>query len=254
MTDSLSVLIVEDELRAASRLRRLILELVPNTRILAELDSVAETLAWLCANDTADLIFMDVQLSDGDSFEIIAKHDVESPIVFCTAYSEYALRAFDANSIDYLLKPVTRAALKRALDKYRRLAGIRMHRTAWPDFPRDTTGAGSRFRQQFLVALAGRIHPVRTIDIVAAQSYLKGTRLADTAGRRWVLDDSLTAVEESLDPADFVRVSRQWLVRVTAITELRRKNAGYELSVEHLGDPVRISRARVRLVKRRLDR
>jgi len=252
----MKVLIVEDEPRAANRLGRLIRDLEPAAEVLAMLPSVAGTVAWLEQNSSPDLIFMDVRLEDGDSFDILARQSVDSPIIFCTAYSDYALQAFAVNSIDYLLKPVVRRDLSRAFAKYKKFSGYRMASGDWPDFPpAETTGAGTQaFRQQFLVALAGQFRPVRTANIVAAKSYLKGTQLIDRDAGHWLLDDSLVAIERALDPAEFVRVSRQWLVRESSIRALTRTGNGYVVSVAGLDEPVFVSRARVRSLKSRLVR
>jgi len=248
------VLIVEDEPRAANRLARLILELLPDACILAKTTSVAGTLDWLERNEPPNLIFMDVRLEDGDSFEILRKRKIDTPIIFCTAYSDYALQAFGVHSIDYLLKPVIRSDLSRALSKYLRFSGFRMSSADWPEFPVEgPVGANlPAYRRQFLVALAGQFTPVKTRDLIAAKSYLKGTQLIDRDGRHWVLDHSLGEVENALDPGEFVRVSRQWLVRATSIQSLQRNDSGYVLMLKRSGERVKVSRARVRSLKERL--
>ena len=248
------VLIVEDEPRAANRLARLIDEIDPNVVVAAKLPSVAGTLDWLGKNDQPDLIFLDVRLEDGDGFDVLSRARVESPVVFCTAYSEYALRAFAVNSIDYLLKPVVRDDLARALAKFRRYSGYRMRSSRWPDFPPETQTSTNptAFRRQFLVAVAGRFHPVRTVDIIAAGTYLKGTKLIDLNARQWVLDDPLVKIEQTLDPAEFIRVSRQWLVRLCSIQSLQRKTSRYRVSLHGFDERIAVSRARIRSLKERL--
>jgi DNA-binding LytR/AlgR family response regulator len=250
----MKILIVEDEPRAANRLERLIVELQPAATIVGKTPSVASTIQWLDNNATPDLVFMDVRLEDGDSFEILAKRSIESPIVFCTAFGGYALQAFAANSIDYLLKPIVRIDLTRALRKYQKFTGFRMSSNEWPDFPAESAAASGRknFRQQFLVAVAGHFSPVRTADVIAVGSYLKGCQLIDRSGRQWVLDDSLADVEGVLNPDDFCRVSRQWLVRLSAVVSLVRSDGRYKLDLAGLTDPVTVSRARVREIKARL--
>jgi len=250
----MKVLIVEDEPRAANRLERLIVDLQPAAEILGKTPSVAATLQFLDCNATPDLIFMDVRLEDGDSFEILEKRRVESPIIFCTAYSGYALQAFAANSIDYLLKPIVRKDLARALRKYQKFSGFRMSSAEWPDFPVEDAATSRRnsYRQQFLVALAGNFTPVRTADVVAVGSYLKGSQLIDKNGRQWVLDDSLAEIEGVLNPDDYYRISRQWLVRLSAVSSLLRSDSGYKVVVAALTEPVSVSRSRVGDIKVRL--
>jgi len=251
----MKVLIVEDEPRAANRLARLIQDLEPAVEVLAKIPSVDATVAWLEQNASPDLIFMDVRLEDGESFDILARKSVDSPIIFCTAYSDYALQAFAVNSIDYLLKPVVRHELSRALTKYRKFSGYRMASGAWPDFPAERIDAGGRteYRQQFLVALAGRFRPVRTAELIAACSYLKGTQLIDRTAGTWLLDDSLREIERVLDPAEFVRISRQCLVREASIQSLARSGNGYIVSLAGLDEPLKVSRARVSPLKARLS-
>jgi two-component system response regulator LytT len=198
-----------------------------------------------------DLIFMDVRLSDGDCFEILDAVTVESPIVFSTAYAEYALQAFAVNSIDYLLKPVVRSELKRALEKYQKFAGYRMASDAWPDF-RPGSNA-SRYQQQFLVALAGRFIPIKSASLVAARSYLKATQLIDDEGKEWLLDSSLREVLAALDPNLFIQVSRQALVRLAEVEELRRGSEGYSVKLRSLPGLIQVSRARVAGLKHSLS-
>ncbi len=251
----MKVLIVEDEPRAANRLARLIRDLEPGVEVLAKIPSVAGTVAWLEQNASPDLIFMDVRLEDGESFEILAQASVHSPIIFCTAYSDYALRAFAVNSIDYLLKPVVRRDLSRALSKYQKFGGYRMASGDWPDFPQEGTDGGKKpaYRQQFLVALAGRFRPVRTADLIAAKSYLKGTQLIDRDARHWLLDDSLVEIERALDPSEFIRVSRQWLVRESSVQSMTRTANGYVVTLPGIDEPINVSRARVSSLKDRLS-
>ncbi len=251
----MKVLIIEDEPRAANRLARLIEELAPEVEVLAKIPSIAATVSWLEQNASPDLIFMDVRLEDGESFEILAQTSVDSPIIFCTAYSDYALQAFAVNSIDYLLKPVVRRDLSRALTKYRKFSGYRMASGNWPDFPLEGTDSGKKppYRQQFLVALAGRFRPVRTADLIAARSYLKGTQLIDRDARHWLLDDSLVETERALDPSQFIRISRQWLIRDSSVQLLTRTGNGYFVTIPGLDKPINVSRARVSSLKDRLN-
>ena len=251
----MKVLIVEDEPRAANRLARLIQDLEPGFEVLAKIPSVAGTVDWLRQNSPPDLIFMDVRLEDGESFEILSQHSVDSPIIFCTAYSDYALQAFAVNSIDYLLKPVVRRDLSRAITKYKKLSGYRMASGNWPDFPQEGTleSEAPAYRQQFLVALAGRFRPVRTADLIAATSYMKGTQLIDRQARHWLLDDSLEEIERALDPSEFVRSSRQWLVRLSSIQSLTRTENGYVVSLPGMDESIKVSRARVKSLKARLS-
>jgi two-component system response regulator LytT len=251
----MNVLIVEDEPRAANRLARLIHELQPEINIVAKTPSVASTLDWLHQNASPDLIFMDVRLEDGDSFEILSQSKTDSPIIFCTAYSDYALQAFAVNSIDYLLKPIVRNDLSRALDKYRRFSGYRMSSGNWPDFPveGEFETRPPTYRQQFLVALAGKFTPVRTVNVIAAGSFLKGSQLVDRNGRHWTLDDSLVEIEKGLNPREFCRISRQWLVRLSSIASLQRNDKAYFVLLTGKNHLLKVSRTRVKALKEQLQ-
>jgi len=247
----LNILIVEDEPRAANRLARLIKNIQPNANIINKIPSVMATISWLQANDEPDLIFLDVRLEDGESFDILTQVDIQAPIIFCTAYHDYALRAFSVNSIDYLLKPVIREHLVRALSKYQRLVGVKMVSGTWPQLitKQQTTLGISVYRQQFLIAIAGKFTPLPVTDIKAAFSYHKSTQLVDTIGREWFVDDTLTEVEEVLDPKVFFRISRQWLVRLSAILNMHKTESGYYLELEHISHEIKVSRSKVKLLK-----
>jgi two-component system LytT family response regulator len=247
----LNILIVEDEPRAANRLARLIKDIQPKANIVNKISSVVATVAWLQANEEPDLIFLDVRLEDGESFDVFSQVDIQAPIVFCTAYHDYALRAFSVNSIDYLLKPVIRDQLARALSKYQRFIGVKMASGMWPQLitKQQSTQEKVSYRQQFLIAIAGKFTPLLVADINAAFSYHKSTQLVDNKGKEWFLDDALTEVEASLDLEYFFRVSRQWLVRLSAILNIHKTDSGYYIELECISNTIKVSRSKVRLLK-----
>src|SRR6185295_14385910 len=119
----MNVLIIEDEPQAAQRLEKLIGKIAPEARLLGKLDSIKNSVAWLASNPPPDLVFMDIQLADGKSFQIFEQCTVKSPVIFTTAYDEYALKAFKVNSIDYILKPVDEDELRTAIQKFETLTG-----------------------------------------------------------------------------------------------------------------------------------
>ena len=244
----MKVLIIEDEPRAANRLARLITQIDPTIEVLEKLPSVKASISWLQNNPGPDLIFMDVRLEDGDCFEIFDAVDLDSPIVFSTAYSEYAVRAFAVNSIDYLLKPVVKAPLIRALSKHKKLMGHKM--TAWPDFNADKGKAA--YQRQFLVAVAGRFIPVKIENVIAARSYLKSTQLIDKEGKQWLVDKPLSEVADCLDPLVFFQVSRQWLIKLSELMTLTRKGGQYFLQLSNLDELIKVSRSRVTPLKNAL--
>jgi len=256
----LNILIIEDELRAASRLERYIKKIIPAANILAKIPSVNGAISWFDQHAAPDLIFLDVQLEDGESFQILEQRDIISPIIFCTAYSQYALKAFSVNSIDYLLKPIVLTQLERALAKYQRYAGYQMDGPSWPKFPAVLINDGEQgssqklWRKQFLVAVAGVFTPVSTESVIAAFSYLKGTQLVDVKGKEWPLDEPLVEIENDLDDACFFRISRQCLIRLKAVEWLKRSGSSYQLKLYGVTETLTVSRAHVSSLKQRLLR
>ena len=231
----------------------MILELGSDFEVVAKLPSISQTVTWLKKNDEPDLMFFDIRLEDGESFEILSQSPVRSPIIFCTAYHDYALKAFSVNSIDYLLKPIVKKDLSRALNKYTRLTGIKMSSSQWPSLITKEKDFSNQFRQQFLVVVAGCFTPVKTGDVVAITSYLKSCQLIDRTGKSWLLDDSLTSIEQCLDPAEFIRVSRQWLIRISEIETIRRSDNGHTVQLKGLNESIKISRSKVSMLKRSIQ-
>jgi len=259
----LNILIIEDELRAANRLERYIKKIIPTANILAKIPSIRGAISWFDQHSAPDLIFLDVQLEDGESFQILEQRNITSPIIFCTAYSQYALKAFSVNSIDYLLKPIVLTQLERALTKYQRYTGYQMDGPSWPKFPSVLVAEGEQgsgeagpsqklWRKQFLVAVAGVFTPVSTENVIAAFSYLKGTQLVDKEGKQWPLDESLVEIERDLDDACFFRISRQCLIRLQAVEWLKRSGSSYQLKLYGVTETLTVSRAHVSSLKQRL--
>jgi len=245
----MNLLIIEDEPRAANRLERMIKEVQPKAHILAKIPSVKAAIAWFLAHKSPDIIFMDVRLEDGESFDILSQAKIDAPIVFCTAHADYALRAFEANSIDYLLKPVVSKDLQRALEKYEKFTGFRMKDAVWPNFAADGISSQRPYKKQFLVAVGQRFTPVLVQDIILVEAYLKGARLIDKYGKEWPLDDPLSTIETMLDPASFMAVSRQNLVRLDAVRQLKARGRFLDVWLEGCPNPVPVSRARVKALK-----
>jgi DNA-binding LytR/AlgR family response regulator len=216
----MKVLILEDEPGAAQNLLDLIHEVDEYIEVMAILESVKETLTWLGKHPAPDLGFFDIRLADGLSFEVFEKASVDFPVIFTTAFDEYALQAFKVNSIDYLLKPVDKAALRTALDKYRSIyqredsfdsesvqksiRDVRLHED-------------KRYKKSFLVYLKDQIIPV-SVDQIAyffLENELVYCRTHDN--RKFILDQALDKIGSQLNPNDFYRSNRQYLVSRQAI-------------------------------------
>lgn len=241
------ILIIEDEPRAANRLARMIKQQLPSAKVLAQLPSIKASVSWLETNPEPDLIFLDVRLEDGESFEILAAHPVQAPIIFCTAYSEYALDAFETNSIDYLLKPVSEAKLARALMKFERYTGFKMASADWAYL--SETAKPTQYKQRFMVPSGRKLVMVETDTIVLLEAYLKGTKMIDEDGREWVMDEPVSAVEVALNPRQFYRVSRQAVVRLSSVEGLERGTSGISVRLKGVTASQTVSRSRVQRLK-----
>lgn len=217
----MKVLIIEDENAAARRLEKLLKEVIPEAVILQQLDSVESSVLWLENNPHPDLIFLDIHLADGASFDIFEHVQVACPVIFTTAYDEYALQAFKVNAVDYLLKPIKSSELTAALEKYRRVFK--------PAPPQDYAGLlatlksqqDSNYLQRMLIRFG---HSLKLIDLAdAAYFYTKDKitfLITRSGGKRYPVDYPLDKLENMLDKKVFFRINRQFIVNVSAIREM----------------------------------
>jgi len=208
-------LIIEDELPAATRLQKMLSETAPDIIAEANTDSIQGSVRWLREHEHPDIIFLDIQLADGLCFEIFRHIKVDSFVVFTTAYDEYAIRAFELNSIDYLLKPVNRDMLVRAVNKFRTMQGrvrIDMHKLL--DMIEKKRSAG---KTRFVISVGHKIKSVEASAIAYFYSLEKSTFLCSDEGKSYPVDYSLDNLEKMVDPGMFFRVNRQYLVSFKAI-------------------------------------
>ena len=251
------VLIIEDEPQAAQRLASLLEALRPGVRILAQLDTVKRAVEWISANAPADLIFMDIQLADGLSFEIFEKTDVRSPIIFTTAYNEYALKAFKVNSIDYILKPVDKDELAAAFHKFEQLvrtpaeAGKMMESISYA-----MQMLTRKYKERFVIRVGEHLRSVEVSEILFFFSLEKTTFAQARDGRKHILDFTLDQLEELLDPNRFFRINRKYIVSVDAIHDMiSHVNSRLKLVLKTSDDDdVIVARERVQEFKTWLDR
>lgn len=226
MKESLNLLIVEDEELAARKLNKMVLELEPNMCCLAITDSIAGTVSWLKENGLPDLILMDIELADGQSFEIFSRVDVRCPVIFTTAYDEFALKAFKVNSVDYLLKPVKPEELRTALEKFRSLRQSQISEGATQQNIGkliETLVAqqqGTQYRERFLVRSGQRLMPVSSDAIAYFFTEDKLVFLRTCDNRKFVLDYTLDELEHQLDPRRFFRANRQFILNSYCIEEV----------------------------------
>ncbi|HMU13517.1 MAG: response regulator transcription factor [Bacteroidetes bacterium] len=211
------ILIVEDEEAARKRLIKLLAGAVTGAEIAGTADSVESAVAWLAGNPVPDLALFDVRLSDGDSFSIFRRTEVACPVIFTTAFDEYALQAFRVHAVDYLLKPVKKEELVLAINRLRTTATVR-------DLaPLSTTETMARTVapiKRFLIRFGDRFRVVEPKDIAYFHSLEKITFLRTREGRDLPLDDSLDRLEPQLDPEQFFRLNRRLIVRFDSIKEL----------------------------------
>lgn len=213
----MNVLLIEDEAAAVRRLRRLLAEVDPHVHVVADLGSIGEAVAWLASNPAPDLAFFDVQLADGDSFAIFDRVAVECPVIFVTAYDEYALKAFRVNAVDYLLKPVRREELQVAMERVTRVGAIRESAALGKADAQERPVAPVK---RFLIRYGDQFKVVEPSDIAYIHSLQKNTFLRTRAGKDLPMDESLDRLEVQLDPERFARLNRQLIVQVDSIREL----------------------------------
>lgn len=216
----MNVIIIEDEKPAARRLGRLLAEL--DVEVSTMLHSVEESLSWFQENEHPDLIFLDIQLSDGLSFEIFDIVDVKSAIIFTTAYDEYALQAFKLNSIDYLLKPIDDEELESAVNKYRSLKPKSKKLSLdFEDIKKLLVNPLEReYKKRFTAKVGQHLKIINSDDVECFYSENKGTYAATSDGRNYLLDTTLENLEEELQPNTFFRVSRKFYVNINFIKDI----------------------------------
>ena len=215
------ILIVEDEPAAAGRLRSLLQRHVPDADIAATTESVKETAQWLIDRGMPELIFLDIQLADGLSFELFDLLEIRCPVIFTTAYDEYALKAFRVNSVDYLLKPINGTDLERAVKKFRNLYQGHAERGQSLQQLRELIGKfGSSYRNRFVIRVGDHIKSIQVSEVGYFMSREKITFACGRDQRRHILDHSLDQLEKMLDPQQFFRISRQYIVNLDAVADV----------------------------------
>jgi len=224
----MKILIIEDEQPAVARLTAALESAAENIVVQGILGSVAGSVAWLQQHDAPDLIIMDIELSDGRSFQIFEQVKVDCPVIFCTAYDDYWQEAFEQNSIDYLLKPIRVEKLQQALKKYealkQRFSASMAQLKNW-----DQQARG--YKKRFLIKRGADYITLKTSDIAYCYAVHKVVCLIDTGGAKYLLDRSLADLEKELDPALFFRLNRKYLASINAIGKLKSQGKG-KLMVE----------------------
>lgn len=208
----MTAIIIEDEPLASRELEKILKELAPELEIVARLETVRDSVSWLRANHT-DLIFSDIHLGDGNAFEIFKQIESKTPVVFVTAYDEYALQAFKNQGMDYLLKPLDREEIRIVLDKVRNWIGGK-NVAVEPE--------ARTFQERFLVQMGVRIKSVPVTDIAYFMADGKYLMLYALDGAGYIVDQTITSVEERLDPKHFFRINRKFIISYPAIKDMVR--------------------------------
>jgi len=224
----MKVLIIEDEAPAFRRLQKILEEINPQIDILEVIDSVSESVKWIRNHELPDLIFMDIQLSDGLSFEIFEQVKVTKPVIFTTAFDEYMLRAFKVNSIDYLLKPIRKEDLAESLVKYQELRqSFSTDQTLnIGDLLKEIRLDDKKFKTRFLVKLGDKLIAVESSNISYFQLRHGVVHLVTSEGKKYLMDQTLDELHHSLDPSQFYRANRQYLVSFNAVHVVHKYHKG----------------------------
>jgi DNA-binding LytR/AlgR family response regulator len=222
----MNVLVIEDERLTAQRLISLIKKYDPSIHVLAQISSVTEAISWFegHSTDSVDLVFMDIHLEDGDSFQIISRLNLKTPIIFTTAFDGYMIKAFKVNSIDYLLKPINYEELAAALNKFKSLPHLQV------DIKKLIGSLGRQsdpqFKDRFMITVGTRIRSIKTANIAYFYLEEKTVLLVTNDGTTLPLDYSLDKLMSIIDPRQFFRISRQFIVSLNSIQMVHTMSAG----------------------------
>ena len=243
----MNVLIIEDENRAAKRLEKLLTSIDPSMNVIKVIETVREAISFL-KTEKVNLIFSDIQLADGLSFEIYQQVEISCPIIFTTAYDQYAIEAFNTNGIDYLLKPIEAGRLEKALAKYNQLNQFESTSLL------DIQGLLKQFqpekiiyKSRFMIKVGEKIKTISIADVNAFYSEHKGTYVLTSEGRNYVLDESLEQISQKIDPELFFKISRKIVVNINAIDEIiAHSNSRLKLKIPFVElDEVIVAREKV---------
>ena len=215
----MKALIIEDESIAAQALQSLVKETSPETEIIAVLQTIEESVEWFEEHPMPDLVFMDIHLADGSSFAIFEKVDIICPVIFTTAYDEYALKAFEVNSIDYLLKPINKGDLERALNKYKSFTAP-ASKSSLEGLLEQMGGLKKKYKTCFLIPERDKLIPLATSNIAYIFIDTKTVKAIAMDGHTYYLNQTLDEIMAQLDPEVFFRANRQFIISRYAVRDL----------------------------------
>lgn len=255
----MKIVIIEDETLAANKLEKMILKYRDSFQVIEKLGSVESAREWLTTHEMPDLLFLDIQLSDGTSFDLLKTITITCPVIFTTAYDHFALEAFQLHSVDYLLKPVSQDKLAKALDKldawqqrYQQMPAA----PAWETVIKKLEGQQQAYKSRFLIKSGTRYFPISTAETHYFFSAQRITFLVTAEGKRYTIGYTLDDLANELDPADFFRINRKMIINIKSIQMVHKHFNGrlkvdLEPSVE---EEVMVSSRRVADFQDWLDR
>ena len=217
----MKALIIEDEKAAVRNLKALLAEEAPDIEVIAVLDSIAESLDWFSDNRMPELIFLDIHLADGSSFEIFEHVDITCPVIFTTAYDEYALRAFKVNSIDYLLKPIGQSDIRKSIGKLKQLKSDPVVKE--PDYSNliNILKRQDKYKTHFLVPVKGdKLLPLSVDMILFFYIHEGNVKAVVTGGKEYTFTQTLDELSDYLNPDLFFRINRQYLISRKAVLDI----------------------------------
>jgi DNA-binding LytR/AlgR family response regulator len=250
----MKIVIVEDEILAAEKLKRLLNKIDSDIEVFKVLESVEDSINWFASHPTPDLIFMDIQLDDGISFEIFDAVKIDAPIIFTTAFDEYAIRAFKVNSVDYLLKPIEQEALNIAIQKFKT---IYMEKRSFEDRVSNVFKQLSKqYKLRFFIKVGIKFQSIQVNSICCFFVEERNTFLKTINGKTYDLDYSLEQLQKMIDPAQFFRINRNFLVNINCISEIISYSINrLKVKLENnLEEGAIVSRDKVSEFKRWMDR
>jgi len=248
----MKAIILEDENRAVNHLKRLIGRVAPHIEVSATFETVREATVYLEKGPQPELIFSDVQLADGNSFEVFSRVSVDCPIIFTTAYDTYAIEAFNANGIDYLLKPIEEERLQKAIEK----AGkINSNNKLESLLSQRNKQGGRPAKSRFMVKVGEKIRTIMIEDVLAFYSFERTSYLHTNTHRNYIIDYSLEELESMLDAERFFRINRKYIVSIEACAQIIAwSNNRLKIDIEGMDDDkIVVARERVRDFKIWLD-
>ncbi len=251
----IGTLIIEDEAPAAKRLEKLLKEVEPSITILETIESVSSAIKWFEHHSQPDLLMLDIQLADGLCFDIFKHVRIDSFVIFTTAYDEYAIKAFELNSLDYLLKPISRDRLKKSIEKFKRLHGKKTSIDIQAVVAAMDQGR-KKYKERFSVNVGTKIKSIETANIAYFYSMDKNTFLCTKEKRHYPVNYALDKLEELIDPQYFFRISRQYTVNYHAIEKINvlSRSRISILTAPPTEEPLLVSTARTHEFRLWLDR